>query len=61
VVTNSRAMTAPGAAIRGPYACLPQMGVQTADGLFLPEHPIRVLLQRVNDLRFGARRGESTT
>ena len=23
-------MTAPGAAIRGPYACLPQMGVQTS-------------------------------
>jgi hypothetical protein len=27
VLTNSQAMTAPGAAIRRPYACLPQMGV----------------------------------
>jgi hypothetical protein len=27
----------------------------TADRLLLPEHPIRVLLLRANDLRFGAR------
>ena len=29
-------------------------GAQRQAGLLLPEHPIRVLLLRANDLRFGA-------
>jgi hypothetical protein len=53
-ISHRRAFAAPGGAIRGPYACLPQLGA-TADGLLLPEHPILVLLLRANDLCFGAR------
>ena len=41
-------------AIRGPYACLPQIGGSSADEALLPEHPVLVLLLRANDLGFGA-------
>jgi hypothetical protein len=43
-------------AIRGPYACLPQIGGSSADEALLPEHQIRVLLLRANDLCSGASR-----
>jgi hypothetical protein len=40
----------------GRYACLPQIGGSSADEALLPEHQIRVLLLRANDLCSGASR-----
>ena len=52
---NRRAIAAPEGRFRGAVMPrLPQLGDPPADGLLLPEHPIRVLLLRANVLCFGA-------